>query len=639
MAGATMEPLADTAADLMLWWDRAPAVDQLGLCARLDLGLPAIQQHQALSWWLRLRPATMLLARASAIAAATRRRFAAVLTSMTGWRGPEDEEPSLNLAATALALSAFWEQAPAIDQSAVRARVDGHLPWLNQEQRPRRMPRFALPGGFLPVPAPALRYVAAAATVVNIAVAGYHMTTIGATEQNTVLAASAVSSDGAADEALFLTSIETLTEASDGVLADDRLSDHEALTLSRQWQELAPTEQSLESLIQGMSLQDLDGALAEITALQQQLEVLDDGTSEEIRPLLTSLSALAAAFHDAIQGEGAGADDSGVGGDGPVGPNGDGRPDAPANGAPALGGEGAPGPEGDGPRGPDGNGPPGPDGDGSPGPDATGPAAEDGASDNDGNRGANVGSDDDDGDDRDDDDGDGNGNAGGNGNDSDGGNGNADGNSGGNHGDDGDGNGNAGGNGNGNTGGDDNGNAGGNGNGNGDSGSSSDGDSGDDGDDRGDDDDGDDHGDDDDGDDHGDADDGDDRGDDAGGNGNGSDGGNDNGNAGENGNDSDGGNDNGNAGGNGNDSDGGHGNGNAGGNGNDSDGGNGNTGGGDDGNAGGNGNDSDGGNGNTGGGDDGNAGGNGNDSDGGHGNGNAGGNGDGHGNRGAHDDA
>ena len=133
-----MEPLADTAADLMLWWDRAPAVDQVGLCARLDLGLPAIQQHQALSWWLRLRPATMLLARASAIAAATRIRFAAVLTSMTGWRGPEDEEPSLNLAATALALSAFWEQAPAIDQSAVRARVDGHLPWLNQEQRPRR---------------------------------------------------------------------------------------------------------------------------------------------------------------------------------------------------------------------------------------------------------------------------------------------------------------------------------------------------------------------------------------------------------------------------------------------------------------------------------------------------------------------
>ncbi len=465
MAGATMEPLADTAADLMLWRDRAPAVDQVGLCARLDLGLPAIQQHQALSWWLRLRPATMLLARASAIAAATRIRFAAVLTSMTGWRGPEDEEPSLNLAATVLVLSAFWEQAPAIDQSAVRARVDGHLPWLNQEQRPRRMPRFALPGGFLPVPAPALRYVAAAATVVNIAVAGYHMTTIGATEQNTVLAASAVSSDGAADEALFLTSIETLTEASDGVLADGRLSDHEALTLSRQWQELAPTEQSLESLIQGMSLQDLDGALAEITALQQQLEVLDDGTSEEIRPLLTSLSALAAAFHDAIQGEGAGADDSGVGGDGPVGPNGDGRPDAPANGAPALGGEGAPGPEGDGPRGPDGygppgpdgDGPPGPDGDGPPGPDATGPAAEDGASDNDGNRGANVGSDDDDGDDRDDDDGHGNGNAGGNGNDSDGGNGNTGG------GDDG----NAGGNGNDSDGGHGNGNAGGNGDGHG----------------------------------------------------------------------------------------------------------------------------------------------------------------------------
>ena len=441
-ATAALAPLADAVLALATWWEKAPAIDQDAVCVRIDAGLPGMQQHQALSWWSRLRPATMLLARASAIAAAARSRFAAVLSSMTGRRGLEDEEPLLSLAATALALTAFWDQAPAIDQSVVRARVDGHLPWLKQEQRSRRMPRFALPGGFRPLapPAPVLRYVAAAATVINIAVAGYHMTTIGATEQTTALAASAVSSDGAADEALFLTSVETLTEASDRALEDGRLSDHEALTLSRQWQELAPTEQSLESLIQGMSLQDLDGALAEITALQQQLEALDDGTSEEIRPLLTSLSALAAALQDAIQGEGTGADDSGAGGVGPVGPNGGGQPDAPANGAPALGGEGAPGPEGDGPRGPQGDGPPdtdgdgprGPDGDGPPGPDATGSAAEDGASDNDGDRGEDGDDRGNHGDDGDDDDGDDNGNAGGNdnGNGNGGGNGNGHGNGG-----------------------------------------------------------------------------------------------------------------------------------------------------------------------------------------------------------------
>ena len=237
------------------------------------------------------------------------------------------------------------EQAPAIDRCAGCARVAANLPRIKQRQRLLRVPRFTLPGGLPPVPGPAPGIALVAVTVVNIAVVGHYLSPPGM-EPTSVLYASPQRSDDSAGKERDLTSIETLADATDRALADGRLTDQEAATLSRQWQELALTDQSIESLIQEMSIQEQFGALAEMARLQKQIAAADDGTSEQIGVLLTACNALASALRGAMW-SGDGSPD----GESPADRGGDELGDAPANSAPNPDSDDPPGPEGQGPHG------------------------------------------------------------------------------------------------------------------------------------------------------------------------------------------------------------------------------------------------------------------------------------------------
>ena len=198
----------------------------------------------------------MILVRAFAIAAATRGRFAAVLSRATGRRRRQDEDPLLTLAATARALTAFLGSDPR-DRSGGRARTRRWAPAMAQTGT--AVPPYAAPHapGSAPVrPGPGAQacdrrdgggeYRARRLSADQPRHGAHHRVHRLHRERRNVV-----------DEPRAVPAVETPADASDRALPDGSLSDQEALTLSREWQELASTEQSLESLIHGMSIEEM----------------------------------------------------------------------------------------------------------------------------------------------------------------------------------------------------------------------------------------------------------------------------------------------------------------------------------------------------------------------------------------------